>query len=227
METGTIEYYRNGVALGEAFKDIERGAGIALFPAFSLAFNDSVTVNFGGSPFRHPVKGYQPMECYPKKILENADFLLRHLINLARIISTQKMRKLHLGAGSSPSSSAVHLILASLLIGHLSKFLNNSYVIQDHVFSYVRSMCVIRLFDYSTFIINAFINIILKIFRSDSDSTDVIYPGQPQSTLGTFFTLLWTYLDQKDIKLFIRNFLNYLSSMYREVNYKNGTFIYF
>lgn len=62
MDDGTIEYYRNGTALGEAFKDIERGAGIALFPAVSLAFNDSITINFGGSPFRHPVPEYSPLQ---------------------------------------------------------------------------------------------------------------------------------------------------------------------
>ena len=55
MDKGVIEYYRNGVSLGVALDDIARGAGISLFPAVSLAFNDSLTANFGGSPFRYPV----------------------------------------------------------------------------------------------------------------------------------------------------------------------------
>ena len=62
MDEGKIEYYRNGVALGEAFSNIEKGPGLALFPAVSLAYNDSLTANFGGTPFRHPVKGYKPLQ---------------------------------------------------------------------------------------------------------------------------------------------------------------------
>lgn len=54
MDEGRIEYYRNGVALGDAFKNIEKGPGLALYPAVSLAFNDSLTANFGSSSFRHP-----------------------------------------------------------------------------------------------------------------------------------------------------------------------------
>lgn len=153
MDAGTIEYHRNGVALGLAFKDIERGAGIALFPALSLAFNDSVTVNFGGSPYRHPVAGYAPLQAYPDVILRNADFLLQHVANLARVISMQKLKKVQNNKtgttnGSmsppAPSPAAVTMVLAGVLVGELSKIINNNYVIEKNVYEFIRSMCVLR-----------------------------------------------------------------------------------
>lgn len=203
MDEGTIEYYRNGIGLGEAFRDIERGAGIALFPAISLAFNDSVTLNFGGSPYRHPVKGYSPLQTNPEAILKNADLLLQLVVNLARVISMAKLKKgpplglMKKFTPSGPSPAAVHMVLAGVLVGELAVIINNSYVIEDKVFTYIRSMCVLR---------------------SESDSNEVIYPGSIQSTLGTFFTLLWSYLDLSTMKLFIGKLVSFLSSMYRETS---------
>ena len=214
MDEGTMEYYRNGIALGEAFKDIERGAGIALFPAISLAFNDSVTINFGGSPFRYPVFTYSPLQSKPIKILEKAEFLLKPLVNLSGIISTHKANKSQLN--SSPSPSTLYMLLAGQIIGKLTNYINNSYVLEDKVFTYIRSMCVLRFVNFNN------LHNILKntnfLCRSDTDSNIVIYPGLPESTLGTFLTLLWAYLDPKDVRTFIRNFVSFLTSMYREVN---------
>lgn len=194
MDVGKIEYYRNGVALGDAFTCVERGPGIALYPAVSLAFDDSLTANFGGSPFRHPVDGYQPLQPYPKEILDKADFLLHHLVNMARVISSNKTANKK--SIAAPSTDAVYMILASALIDEFVEILNNSYVVEDKVLNYIKSMCVIR---------------------SDIDSNTVIYPGMPQSTLGTFLTLLWTFIEIDAMKCFSDRLVDFLSSMYREV----------
>lgn len=194
MDSGTIEYHRNGKALGEAFSDIERGAGIALFPAFSLAFNDSVTANFGGSPFRHPVDGYAPLQVYPDKILRNAELLLQHVVNLARSISMYRQTR---SPTLQPSAAAVHMVLAGVLFSELAKVINNNYVIEDKVFTFIRSICVLR---------------------SESDTDDTIYPGSAKSTLGTFLTLSWAYMESKECRLFLSKFVLFLSSMYREVS---------
>lgn len=55
------------------------------------------------------------------------------------------------------------------------------------------------------------------IYRSVSTTEKLVYPGSPQSTLGTFLTLLWAYLDARDVKVFIGRFVMFLSSLYREV----------
>lgn len=184
-----------GVALGIAFADIERGPGIALFPAVSLAFDDSLAANFGGAPFRHPVHGYQPLQAFPTAKLERAEFLLHHLVNIARIISTQrKLQKLR--SNKQVSAETTYMIIAARFVQEISTILCNSYVIEAKVFKIVKSMCVIR---------------------SDIDSNNVIYPGIPASTLGTFLSLFWTHLEPEIMKCFLNKFVTFLSSMYREV----------
>lgn len=193
MDDGKIEYYRNGAGLGDAFTSVERGPGIALFPAVSLAFDDSLTANFGGSPFRHPVEGYQPLQPHPKQMISKADFLLHHLTNMSRVISSPK--PLANKSRNAPSTEAIYMILASAIIEQLESFMGNNYVIEDKVLSYIKSMCVIR---------------------SDIDSNTVIYPGMNGSTLGTFLSLLWTFMDVGAVKGFLDKMVDFLSSMYRE-----------
>lgn len=45
----------------------------------------------------------------------------------------------------------------------------------------------------------------------------MITPGEPGSTLGSFLTLLWTYMEQENMREFLRKLVNYLSSFYKEV----------
>lgn len=58
---------------------------------------------------------------------------------------------------------------------------------------------------------------VCALCRSVSDTKELVYPGSPLSTLGTFLSLLWTYLDGRDTKTFLGRFVLFLSSMYREV----------
>ncbi|EAA15114.4 AGAP009295-PA, partial [Anopheles gambiae str. PEST] len=185
MDAGRIEYYRNGAPLGEAFKDIERGPGLALYPAVSLAFNDSLTANFGGSPFKHPVERYKPLQEAPAVALYQADCLLKYLVNLSGAISQHA----RVSNGSQKTShsglvtpESMYMLLAACLIERIAPLLGNSYVVEDKVFSYIRGMC----------------------------------PGAPESTLGTFLTLLWTYLELEEMKLFLKKLLNYLANTYKE-----------
>lgn len=144
MDAGTIEYHRNGKALGEAFTNIERGGGFALFPGVSMAYNDSLTANFGGSPFRHPVKGFDPFQARPNVALRNADYLLQRTIALAQEISMSRGKEVVAPIAGTPSVAAVHMVVGGVLIGHLSKLLLNTYVIEELVFSYIKSLCVMR-----------------------------------------------------------------------------------
>lgn len=204
MDDGKIEYYRNGVSLGIAFDDVSSGPGIALFPAASLAFDDSLTANFGGSPFRHPVDSYHPLQMCPVVKLEKAEFLLNNLVNIARIISTNRPQKLR--SNKDVSADTTYALLASLLINEIAPILGNNYVIEEKVFKHVKGMCVIR---------------------TNIDSNSIIYPGYQESTLGTFLSLFWTYLQGDLMKCFLSKFAAFLSSMYREVisNVKS-TFIF-
>lgn len=141
MDKGTIEYYRNGVALGEAFSNIERGPGIALFPAASLAVNETIVANFGGSPFRHPVAGYNALQEKPVTFLAQADFLLQNLVNLSRLMSSPKTVP---QSNQLISNTAIYMLIANILIEKLTPMLLNSYVMEEKLLNYVRSMCVLR-----------------------------------------------------------------------------------
>ncbi|KFB45879.1 AGAP009295-PA-like protein [Anopheles sinensis] len=202
MDAGHIEYYRNGAPLGEAFRDIERGPGLALYPAVSLAFNDSLTANFGGSPFKHPVERYRPLQEAPYIALYQADCLLKYLVNLSGTISQHGRIS---GGGQQRSSTKPHcvsaesmyMLLAGCLIERIAPLLANSYVVEDKVFSYIRGMCVLR-------------------SNSGGKNEAPTQPGAPESTLGTFLTLLWTYLELDEMKLFLKKLLNFLANTYKE-----------
>ncbi|XP_040165618.1 E3 ubiquitin-protein ligase RNF123 isoform X2 [Anopheles arabiensis] len=201
MDAGRIEYYRNGAPLGEAFKDIERGPGLALYPAVSLAFNDSLTANFGGSPFKHPVERYKPLQEAPAVALYQADCLLKYLVNLSGAISQHA----RVSNGSQKTShsglvtpESMYMLLAACLIERIAPLLGNSYVVEDKVFSYIRGMCVLRSNSHG------------------SKNEAPTQPGAPESTLGTFLTLLWTYLELEEMKLFLKKLLNYLANTYKE-----------
>lgn len=192
MDKGTIEYYRNGNALGLAFDDIERGPGLALFPAVSLAFNDSLTANFGGSPFRYPVTGYKPLQTPPQKELNRADILLEYLVNIARMTSARKTESPPLNS-YCPSTDSYYMLLASIIVERLVPLLLNAYVVEDKVMKIIKSLCVLK---------------------STSDS--LIQPGEENSTLEAFLSLLWTHLEESEIKIFLKRLLNYLSNTFKE-----------
>ena len=192
MDKGTIEYYRNGLALGMAFEDIERGPGISLFPAVSLAFNDSLTANFGGSPFRYPVAGYKPLQTPPFKLLYQADYLLEYLVNISRLISSNQ--KHHVPKSPTEISiDSFYLLVANNIVEHLVPLLLNSYIVEEKVVKIVKNLCVLK-----------------------STSISLIQPGEVGSTIEAFLSLLWTNMEESEIKIFLKRVLNYLSSTFKE-----------
>lgn len=145
MDAGTLAFQRNGQPLGVAFDRIECGVGIALFPAASLGHRESLTANFGGTPFRYPVDGYEPMQAVPHERLHNAGILLRYTVALAgQMTSAKRRRQTDVGQQQQPSLAAVHLVVAGLLVGPLKRLLDDPYVIEDKVFASVQAMCAMK-----------------------------------------------------------------------------------
>lgn len=61
----------------------------------------------------------------------------------------QKLQKVQINSSGStsppaPSPAAVQMVLAGVLIGELTKIINNNYVIEDKIYAFIRSMCVLR-----------------------------------------------------------------------------------
>lgn len=145
MDKGTIEYHRNGKALGEAFNTIERGPGLALYPAVSLAFNDGLTANFGGSPLKYPVENYRPLQPPPYKALYQADILLEYLVNIARLTSSSEFGLLSTNTFQVPiSSNTFYMLIASILVEKIAPLLINAYVVEDKIVKLIKSLCVLK-----------------------------------------------------------------------------------
>ncbi|CAD7092671.1 unnamed protein product [Hermetia illucens] len=195
MEQSKIEFYKNGVSMGVAFSGFERGPGLVLYPAISLAYNESLVANFGNVPFQYPISGYQPLQMKPETQLDTTELLMGYLVNLSGIMSRQKTRqdkKENKGAKKS-----MYALIAAALIEKLSDHLLSPYVIADKFFHYVKNLCVLR---------------------SEADKDAVILPGSPESTLGTLLTLLWVHLDDSEMKFILKTFLNMLQNMFRQTS---------
>lgn len=192
----TFSFTGNGVALGIAFEDIERGHGLSLFPAVSLAFNDSLTANFGGSPFRYPVAQYKPIQMPPEKLLYQTEILLECLVNIARLISCSSKQKDITAVPKSPtdiSTDTFYMLISSVIVERMIPMLINSYVVEEKIIKIIKSLCVLK-----------------------STSSSLIQPGEVESTLEAFLTLLWTHMEDFEIKVFLKRLLNYLSSTFKE-----------
>lgn len=192
MDKGTIEYYRNGIALGLAFEDIERGPGLSLFPAVSLAFNDSLTANFGGSPFRYPVPGYKPLQAPPIKMLHQADSLLEYLVNISRLTSSNQKTS-EVPKSGEISIDAFILLIANNLVERIIPHLLNSFIVEEKVVKIIKNLCVLK-----------------------STSSALIQPGESGSTLEAFLSLLWTNMEDTEVRVFLKRLLNYLSNAFKE-----------
>lgn len=192
MTKGTIEYYRNGLALGLAFEEIERGPGLSLFPAVSLAFNDQLTANFGGSPFRYPVQGYKPLQSAPSKMLYQSDHLLKYLVNIAHLISSNQRNPVP-KLPSDISTDAFSMLIANIVVERIVPLLLNSYIVEEKVVKIIKNMCVLK-----------------------STSDALIQPGEAGSTLEAFLSLLWTNMEDSEIRIFLKRLLNFLSNAFKE-----------
>ncbi|XP_049879819.1 E3 ubiquitin-protein ligase RNF123-like isoform X2 [Pectinophora gossypiella] len=79
LDKGTLAFYRNGVSMGVAFDKVAHGAGLAYFPAVSLAMQEHLYANFGHVPFVFPVDGYAPLQLPPTKECNRAALLFKSL----------------------------------------------------------------------------------------------------------------------------------------------------
>ncbi|XP_057774623.1 E3 ubiquitin-protein ligase RKP [Salvia miltiorrhiza] len=66
LDSDEILFYRNGISLGVAFCGIRKMVpGLGYHPAISLSQGERCELNFGGVPFKYPVKGFLPIQAPP------------------------------------------------------------------------------------------------------------------------------------------------------------------
>lgn len=132
----------------------------------------------------------------PEKLLYQADILLECLVNIARLISCSSKQKDITAVPKSPtdiSTDTFYMLISSVIVERLIPMLINSYVVEDKIINIIKSLCVLK-----------------------STSSSLIQPGEIGSTLEAFLTLLWTHMEDFEIKVFLKRLLNYLSSTFKE-----------
>uniref|UniRef100_A0A8D9DZA1 E3 ubiquitin-protein ligase RNF123 n=1 Tax=Cacopsylla melanoneura TaxID=428564 RepID=A0A8D9DZA1_9HEMI len=138
LDAGTIEFYRNGFSMGIAFEKIQTGPGMAYFPAISLSSMESVVANFGGSPFKYPLAGYEPIQAAPLKETIKANILLDWMANL---LSLEEIKcEFQFSMGEKVSEKALICLFASLLFRLLSPLLNSTYIIEACLLPFVKRL---------------------------------------------------------------------------------------
>lgn len=198
MDDGVIKYYRNGINLGDAFRSIPTGEDYTLYPAVSLAFNESLSANFGGSPFRYPVTNYAPLQDANLDTIYKCECLLIYLVDLSHFISKSMNRNkdIKMANGIIIKTDAILLVFGSMIIDRLAGLLKDKYLIQSCVYPYIKRLCVMRC----------------------GQGKNPIQPGTDESTLGNLLSLLWNHMHYDDIVAFIGSLIGYMESIYSETS---------
>ncbi|KAK6150498.1 hypothetical protein DH2020_015430 [Rehmannia glutinosa] len=69
LDCDEILFYRNGISLGVAFGGIRKMVpGLGYYPAISLSQGERCELNFGGHPFKYPIKGFHPIQAPPSSM---------------------------------------------------------------------------------------------------------------------------------------------------------------
>lgn len=136
MDEGCISYSRNGHSLGVAFQDIRRGKGYAYFPAISLSFAEVVQLNFGGTPFRYHVEGYNPIQDPPVSDNNKARDLFQSLERLLpapnRIPET---------SGLTCKADTVTFLTASHIFEQLAPLMMDPFVVDSQLVPVLLQSC--------------------------------------------------------------------------------------
>ncbi|XP_022818716.1 E3 ubiquitin-protein ligase RNF123-like isoform X2 [Spodoptera litura] len=105
LDRGVLEFYRNGTSMGVAFEKVTHGAGLAYFPAVSLAMQEHLYANFGHVPFVFPVEGYAALQAPPNRECARAAILFKSLEALLDELVRPSDVKTSLTAKSSKAKS--------------------------------------------------------------------------------------------------------------------------
>ncbi|KAH0568854.1 E3 ubiquitin-protein ligase RNF123-like [Cotesia glomerata] len=197
MDEGTIDFYRNGRHLGRAFENIAMGTGIAYFPTVSLAFTENLTANFGSTPLRYPVDGYQCLQLTPHDQVIKASMLIKWLGNLLTMIEEDTDNNSCPGFAEKTMSKRTYLMcIARLLMHDLGPLLTIPYIIEAVFLPFFHQQLTPN--NHST-----------KISQNNVINN---------SKVNILLDILWTFLEEHEIKLCLENSVIYLLSIFRHVS---------
>ncbi|XP_063982009.1 E3 ubiquitin-protein ligase RNF123 [Diachasmimorpha longicaudata] len=139
LDNGKIDFHRNGRSLGTAFDGITTGSGIAYFPTVSLAFTENLTANFGSTPFRYPISGYQTLQASPLAQLKRAHLIFSWFERLIDQIILDRRESRTSGSDSMPLRTHLMCISRSIL-HHLAPLLSVPYIVEAIFLPFIQAL---------------------------------------------------------------------------------------
>lgn len=195
MDEGTIDFYRNGRNLGRAFENVPMGAGIAYFPTLSLAFTENLTANFGATPLRYPVEGYQPLQAMPESQVIQANLLFRWFGCVIEEIKNME-NKSALLADESMTVHAFLMCVTRCILKYVGPLLTVPYIVEAIFVPFMQELSGSR-----------------KDIAKDSKKLD-----ENKAKLMICLDLLWTFLEESEMKACLESTVIYLHSSFRHVS---------
>lgn len=146
MDTCTMSFYRNGRSLGVAFDNITSGAGAAYYPTVSLGFTENLTANFGSTPLRYPVDGYQPLQTPPVDKLNKAALIFEWFARIIPLVRTSREARQRssetVNADERSMSTEAYLsCLSRVVLKHLGPLLTVPYIIEALFIPFIQKLC--------------------------------------------------------------------------------------
>ncbi|XP_076244772.1 E3 ubiquitin-protein ligase RNF123 [Calliopsis andreniformis] len=197
MDNGTVDFYRNGKHLGRAFENIAMGAGFAYFPSVSLALTEILTANFGSTPMRYPIKGYEPLQAPPEKEIAQATFLFEWFLQIIKLMDMRENEdERNILRDGNMSIQALLMCLSRLVLNHIGPLLTVPYVTEYIFYPFLQ-----------------------QLSESKTNSgKEYVQSTVHSSMLLTCFDLLWTFLEEHEIKACLESMVFCLLSKFRYVS---------
>ncbi|CAD1477141.1 unnamed protein product, partial [Heterotrigona itama] len=189
LDNGNVNFYRNGKHLGQAFENISRGAGFAYFPTVSLALTEVLRANFGSTPMRYPLEGYEPLQAIPKRKIHEGVLLFKWFlkiveqINARQNVNDENISKEKLNDDSMKVQTYL-MCLSNCIIKRIGSLISIPYITEYIVIPFIQHL-------------------------SESQT----------SSLLTCLDLLWIFLEEYELKICLENIVVFLLSTVRHVSY--------
>ncbi|XP_068976365.1 E3 ubiquitin-protein ligase RNF123-like [Bombus flavifrons] len=195
LDNGNVDFYRNGRCLGRAFENISMGAGFAYFPTVSLALKEGLTANFGSTPMHYPLEGYEPLQAIPKQEIHQAVLLFKWFLKITEQIDTRQ----NMNKESDISKEIIHK----------EKLHNEDMNVQTYLMCL--SNCVLKHIGPLVSMPYVTEYIVVPFIR---------HLSKPEtSLLSTCLDLLWTFLEEHELRICLETIVVFLLSAFRHVSY--------
>ncbi|XP_029043573.1 E3 ubiquitin-protein ligase RNF123-like [Osmia bicornis bicornis] len=141
MDNGTIDFCRNGRNLGRAFENITTGAGFAYFPTVSLALTENLTANFGSTPMRYPIEGYEPLQAAPKQQIDQATLLFNWFLRITEVINArQNVNDENTLRDGNMSVQAYLMCLTRTVVKHIGPLVTVPYIAEYILVPFIQQL---------------------------------------------------------------------------------------